>query len=135
MKKFRFPLENVLHYKNQVLDALQAEHAALMAQVREQEEIVRRLEAEYCAYNEEYREKKLSGMTIMDAIKYESGLQSMENEIQREMRKLEEKKGESRKEARGGGGGQIGGHLHREIEGEEADRLPENGSQGRGAAH
>ena len=37
MKKFRFSLETVLDYKQQVLSALQAEHGAILAQVRDQE--------------------------------------------------------------------------------------------------
>ena len=36
MKKFRFSLETVLDYKNQALDALRAEHGAILAQVRTQ---------------------------------------------------------------------------------------------------
>ena len=31
MKKFRFSLETVLEYKNQALDALRAEHGAILA--------------------------------------------------------------------------------------------------------
>ena len=40
MKKFKFALDSVLSYKQQVLDALKGEHAAILAQVREQEEAV-----------------------------------------------------------------------------------------------
>ena len=36
MKKFRFSLETVLDYKQQVLDALQAEHGAILARVQAQ---------------------------------------------------------------------------------------------------
>ena len=34
MKKFKFSLETVLEYKQQVLDSLQAEHGAILARVR-----------------------------------------------------------------------------------------------------
>ena len=44
MKKFRFSLETVLDYKNQALDALRAEHGAILAQVRAQEAVVEGLE-------------------------------------------------------------------------------------------
>ena len=37
MKKFRFSMETVLHYREQLLDALRIEHAAALARVREQE--------------------------------------------------------------------------------------------------
>ena len=47
MKKFRFSLETVLDYKQQVLDALQKEHGVIMAQVKEQEEYLAGLEADY----------------------------------------------------------------------------------------
>ena len=35
MKKFRLSLETVLDYKQQVLAALQTEHGAILAQVRD----------------------------------------------------------------------------------------------------
>ena len=35
MKKFFFPLDTVLSYKEQVLDGLKAEHARILAKVRE----------------------------------------------------------------------------------------------------
>jgi flagellar FliJ protein len=97
MKKFRFPLENVLGYKNQVLDALQGEHALLVARVREQEEVVNGLQREYQAYCDEYREKKSTGITIVDAMGYENGLRVMEAQIQKETQILEEKKAEAEK--------------------------------------
>ena len=39
MKKFRFSLETVLHYREQMLDAIKAEHAAALLKVREQEDV------------------------------------------------------------------------------------------------
>ena len=45
MKKFRFSLETVMEYKQQVLDSLQAEHGAILAKVRRQEELIEELEA------------------------------------------------------------------------------------------
>ena len=44
MKKFQFGLDTVLDYKTQILESLQAEHGAILAQVRKQEEVLRRLE-------------------------------------------------------------------------------------------
>ena len=40
MKKFKFSLDTVLDYKQQVLDALRGEHAVILAQVRAQEEVL-----------------------------------------------------------------------------------------------
>ena len=69
MKKFRFSLETVLDYKQQALDALRAEHGAILAQVRAQEDVVDGLEGEQGNVNEEY-------------------LRALEREIQEERRKL-----------------------------------------------
>ena len=90
MKKFKFSLDSVLSYKQQVLDALKGEHAAILAQIREQEDV---LEAAWQAYrdcNEEYRQRKAEGITVMDAIFYQNGLRVLERDIQRETDRLEE---------------------------------------------
>lgn len=88
MKKFRFSLETVLDYKNQALDALRAEHGALLAQVRAQEEVVEGLEREHRNVDEEFTQRKLEGLTVLDALNYEQYLRSLEREIQEEQRKL-----------------------------------------------
>ena len=49
MKKFKFSLDSVLSYKQQVLDALKGEHAAILAEVRAQEDVV---EAAWRAYRD-----------------------------------------------------------------------------------
>lgn len=89
MKKFKFSLDSVLSYKQQVLDALKGEHAAILAQVRAQEEV---LEAAWQSYRDcdgEYRQRKAEGMTITDAMVYQNGLRVLERDIQRETEKLE----------------------------------------------
>lgn len=89
MKKFKFSLDSVLSYKQQVLDALKGEHAAILAQVREQENV---LEAAWQSYRDcdgEYRQRKVEGMTITDAMVYQNGLRVLERDIQRETEKLE----------------------------------------------
>ena len=58
MKKFQFGLDTVLDYKTQILESLQAEHGAILAQVRKQEEVLRRLEHRYGQTNEAFCEKK-----------------------------------------------------------------------------
>lgn len=106
MKKFRFPLDTVLSYKQQVLDALRGEHAAILAEVHTQEEWVEHLWQEYRAYSEEYRQRSAEGLVMTEALMYQTGLRSIEREIQRETEKLEalreaaEKKREEVVEAR-----------------------------------
>ena len=89
MKKFRFPLDTVLSYKQQVLDALRGEHAAILAEVHTQEEWVEHLWQEYRAYSEEYRQRSAEGLVMSEALMYQTGLRSIEREIQRETEKLD----------------------------------------------
>ena len=90
MKKFRFSLETVLDYKQQVLAALQTEHGAILAQVRDQEKLLEELEAGYRHMTHDFPRHKLSGISIVDAMKYEQYLRSMERQIQEETERLEE---------------------------------------------
>ena len=90
MKKFKFSLDSVLSYKQQVLDALKGEHAAILAQVREQEAVLDAVWQEYRDCNSEFSRRKAEGMTIADAMFYENGLRALEAEIQRETDKLAE---------------------------------------------
>ena len=90
MKKFRFSLETVMEYKQQVLDSLQAEHGAILAKVRRQEELIEELEAAYRHLAQEFNRRKLEGISILDAMKYEQYLRSMERQIQEETERLEE---------------------------------------------
>ena len=89
MKKFKFSLDTVLAYKQQILEALQGEHAAILAQVHQQEEVLEAVWQRYRSCNEEYRERKAEGLTIIDATLYQNGLRALEMEIQRETDKLE----------------------------------------------
>ena len=89
MKKFKFSLDSVLSYKQQVLDALKGEHAAILAQVREQEEVLEAVWKAYRDCNEEYRQRKAEGITVTDAMFYQNGLRVLERDIQRETEKLE----------------------------------------------
>ena len=89
MKKFKFSLDSVLSYKQQVLDALKGEHAVILAQVREQEETLEAVWQSYRDCDEEYRQRKTEGITITDAMVYQNGLRVLERDIQRETEKLE----------------------------------------------
>ena len=90
MKKFKFSLDSVLSYKEQVLESLQGEHAAILARVREQEAVLEAVWQDYRDCNEEYRQRKAEGLSIADAMFYQNGLRVLEAEIDRETRRLEE---------------------------------------------
>lgn len=82
MKKFRFSLETVLEYKQQVLESLQAEHGAILARIREQEAYIEGIEAAYRHLNGEFNRRKSEGISILDAMKYEQYLRAREREIE-----------------------------------------------------
>lgn len=95
MKKFKFALDTVLSYKQQVLGVLQGEHAEAMARVRDQEAVLEKLWREYRDCNEDYRDKALEGMPVTEALMYQSALRAAEQEIQRETKRLEELQAEA----------------------------------------
>lgn len=101
MKKFKFSLESVLKYKNQVLDGLKAEHGALMAAVHKQEAVVNELKQECASINHELNDKNKLGITPQEMIQYKQYIHRLQqqireqNQVLHEIRKKEEaKKGE-----------------------------------------
>lgn len=90
MKKFRFSLETVLDYKNQALDALRAEHGAILARVRAQEQVIEDLEREHRESDEDFTRRKLEGINVVDAMSYEAYLRSLERKLREENHKLEQ---------------------------------------------
>ena len=95
MKKFKFSLDTVLSYKQQVLGALQGEHAGAVARVRAQEAVLEKLWQEYRDCNEDYRDRALEGMPVTEALMYQNALRAAELEIQRETKRLEELEAEA----------------------------------------
>ena len=89
MKKFKFSLDTVLSYKDQVLNALQTEHGVILAEIRVQEEVLEAAWRRYRDCDEEFREQKLSGISALDAMMYEAALRAQELEIRRETEKLD----------------------------------------------
>ena len=89
MKKFRFSLETVLDYKQQALDALQIEHGAILAQVRNQEMEIQEMEAAYRQLDGEFARRKLEGITIVEAMKYEQYLRAMVRQLEAAYQHLE----------------------------------------------
>ncbi len=90
MKRFQFNLNTVLSYKQQVLEELQNEHGQLLYQVRQQELVLQAAEERYRGLNLEFRQAETEGLTIAEALRYESGLRFLEDEIQREAKRLRE---------------------------------------------
>ena len=89
MKKFKFSLDTVLSYKDQILNSLQIEHGVILAKIREQEEVLEAVWRRYRDYDEEFREQKLNGISALNAMMYEAALRAQELEIRRETEKLE----------------------------------------------
>ena len=89
MKKFKFSLDTVLSYKDQILNALQIEHGVILAEIRVQEDILEATWRRYRDYDEEFREQKINGISALDAMMYESALRAQELEIRRETEKLD----------------------------------------------
>lgn len=106
MKKFSFSLENVLRYKNQLVDGLKSERAALLLRVRKQEEKIESLQQRYQQLNDEYTEHKKIGFTVTEGREYEMCFRSLEHTIEQEkntlaqLRAAEEAKREEMVEAR-----------------------------------
>lgn len=94
MKKFSFSLGTVLEYKNQVLDSLQNDHANAVKQMLAQEEEVEQLKQQYISCNQMFNEKKSLGLTVVEALSYESYLRNLEEKMKQEYKKLEECKRE-----------------------------------------
>lgn len=89
MKKFSFSLGTVLEYKNQVLDALQNEHANAVKAMLSQEEIIEQLQRQYTEYNQLFNEKKTQGLTVIEALNFEGYLRNLEAKMKLEYAKLE----------------------------------------------
>ncbi|WP_322172798.1 flagellar export protein FliJ [Acutalibacter caecimuris] len=101
MKKFKFQLDTVLRYKNQVLDIRLAEHGSALAAVRRQETVLEQAVQNRVNCEEEYRQKKAEGITIADSMKYETGIEVLEGAVRREASLLKEmQKDEEQKRAR-----------------------------------
>ena len=89
MKKFRFRLDSVRGYRQQVLEGLQNEYAQAMELVRQQEARKADAEARYRQLNRKFREEAAAGITAADAMSYEGGLRQLEREIARETQLLQ----------------------------------------------
>ncbi len=84
MKRFKFELETVLGYKQQVLDGIKSEYATLMDRVRKQEIRLNQTTQEHRNLNAEFRKAETEGMSIASARSYEIGLRVLETRIRTE---------------------------------------------------
>lgn len=89
MKKFKFQLDTVLRYKGQVLETRLGEHGQVLAQVNRQEEVLEQAQDTLREYLQEYREKQAQGMTVIDCMRYQMGIEVLEKDVQREEEKLQ----------------------------------------------
>lgn len=98
MKKFRYSLETVLTYKQQVLDNEKAEHAAILNRVRQKNEEIRLLKRELMGFQKGFDESKVLGAPIEDFRLYDMCIGLVEDQITVEkenlatLKKKEEKK-------------------------------------------
>ena len=90
MKQFRVSMESVIDYKQQALDSLKREHGAIVAQVKAQEDYLAGLESDYREMDAEFCQRKLEGIAILDAMRYEQYLRAMERQIQQAILRLED---------------------------------------------
>lgn len=88
MKKFRFSLEKVLEYKQEIVDVRRSEYAAALTKVRQQQEVIRNCEVHHEQLNSEYRVREKEGMSIVDARMFELSLQAVQRELAKEKKTL-----------------------------------------------
>ena len=84
MKRFQFQLQPVLNYKQQGLDALMTELAAIQARVSEQETKRDRAYRQLSEYDEECAARKAEGMTVVEALQRQSCQQVLERRAKQE---------------------------------------------------
>lgn len=101
MKKFNFPLDTVLNYKDQALDNLKSEHAQILAKVAEQERKIESLKKQQKAACIRYEEETRQGTTVSAMREYEGYITYMQQRIiaeQSVLRKLKLKEEKKRSE-------------------------------------
>lgn len=101
MKKFQFPLDTVLNYKNQVLDNLQNEHAQIIKNLMEAEKKLAALEEETNVWIHEFEVKRQEGITVQEIGTYEKYLYNLHLKIKMQkevIAQLEERKEKKRQE-------------------------------------
>ena len=88
MKKFQFHLNTVLSFKQQILDSCMNEYGAAVEQSNRQAGILEETHVRFEVFNDEYREKKMSGISAMEALKCQNCIEALESQIKIETEKL-----------------------------------------------
>ncbi len=81
MKKFSFPLDTVLNYKDQVLDNLKSEHAQILSRVAQQENKIKSMNDLRNVACVRFREEAQTGISINTMREYETYIIHMEKKI------------------------------------------------------
>lgn len=100
MKQFRYRLETVLDYKNQVLDNLKSEHAVILQSVNKKQEEIHGLNRELSGMEQEFDRTKEAGATIQNYRLFDMCIGRMEEIIDEEKERLKvlKKKEEQKKQ-------------------------------------
>lgn len=89
MKKFTFSLDHVLKYKDQILDYLKSEHAEILKEIRDQEELIKTIQEQYVTCADHLRKEQRQGITVMKIYTYENYLDVLTYQIKKEQEVLE----------------------------------------------
>jgi flagellar FliJ protein len=101
MKKFNFPLNTVLNYKDQVLENLKTEHAQILADIAQQERRIEELMEKSQSAAIRYREDTQCGVTVNIMREYERYITFIQQRIVAEqgvLLKLKKKEEQKRAE-------------------------------------
>ncbi|WP_312430356.1 flagellar export protein FliJ [Lacrimispora sp.] len=101
MKKFSFPLNTVLNYKDQVLDNLKSEHAQIVNKVVRQEQKVEELSDRRDDACARFKAEVSKGITVNVMREYETYITFMQKKILTEqgvLQKLQRKEEQKREE-------------------------------------
>lgn len=89
MKRFKYSLENVLHYKEQILDSINAEHGILLAQIRKKEAEIQELENKLVSVQDKMDDLKKQDVQIKDICLYGMYISEMEDQIRKKQEQLQ----------------------------------------------
>lgn len=88
MKRFKYRLETVLDYKNQILDNLKTEHAVIIQNVNRKQEEIRGLHNELAGFENEFDRAKETGIAIENYRLFDMCIGRMEEIIDEEKERL-----------------------------------------------
>ena len=88
MKRFKYRLETVLDYKNQILDNLKTEHAVIIQYVNRKQEEIKGLHNELAGFENEFDRAKETGIAIENYRLFDMCIGRMEEIIDQEKERL-----------------------------------------------